>query len=118
MRKLSYELPSEGSYFASATVKSEDGKIIRRSVDFWFTIEPNRKKLTILKERIGESIAAMARLSNPLAMNFKAEAENILSSVQELEKNADAVLEFRQMEMILPHRLKKRILKLHSTCIK
>ncbi len=86
--KALYELPSEGSYFASATVKSEDGKIIRRSVDFWFTIEPNREKLTGLKARIGESIAAMARLSNPLATNFKAEAEAILSSVQELEKNA------------------------------
>ena len=87
--KALYELPSEGSYFASATVRSENGKIIRRSVDFWFTIEPNRKKLTVLKERIGESIAAVTRLSNPLALTFKAEAENILSSVQQLEKNAD-----------------------------
>jgi len=89
--KVLYELPSEGSYYASATVKSKDGKIIRRSVDFWFTIEPNRKKLFILKERIAESIAAMARLSNPLAMSFKTEAESILSSVQQLEKDADAV---------------------------
>ena len=86
--KASYELPSEGSYYASAIVRAMDGKIIRRSVDFWFTIEPNSKKLNELKERIGESIAAMARLSNPLASKFKSEAEKILSSVLQLEKDA------------------------------
>ena len=84
--KVLYELPSEGSYFASATVKSKDGTIIRRSVDFWFTIEPNRKKLLLLKEKAGESIAAMARLSNPVARKYKAEADSLLSSVQHLEK--------------------------------
>lgn len=87
--KTAYELPSEGSYYASATVKSKDGKIIRRSVDFWFTVETNRKKLHLLKERIGESIAAMARISNPLSVTFKSEAESILSSILQLEKNAE-----------------------------
>ena len=31
----------------------------------------------------------MARLSNPLAISFKTEADSILSSVQQLEKDAD-----------------------------
>jgi hypothetical protein len=87
--KVSYNLPSEGSYYASLTVKSKNGTIIRRSVDYWFTIEPNRKKLLILKERIGESIASMARLSNPLAMSFKTEADSILFSVLRLEKDVE-----------------------------
>jgi hypothetical protein len=87
--KVSYNLPYEGSYYASAIVKTTDGKIIRRSVDYWFTIEPNRKKLQKLKESIGESIAALTRLSNPIAVNLKAEAENILISVQQLENYAD-----------------------------
>jgi hypothetical protein len=87
--KVSYELPSEGSYYASVIVRTPDGMIIRRSVDYWFTIEPNRKKLLNLKKRIGESIAAMARLSNPLANSYKAEAESILASVRKLESYAD-----------------------------
>ncbi len=86
---VSYELPSEGSYFASATVKSNDGKIIRRSVDYWFTLEPNREKLRALKETIGESIAAMARVSNPVTNKFKSEAEGLLSSLNQLETYSD-----------------------------
>jgi len=88
-KQIPYELPGEGSYYASATVKSKDGILIRRTVDYWFTIEPNRKKLLLLKERIGESIASMTRLSNPIANNLKIEAEKILSSVQHLESYAD-----------------------------
>jgi hypothetical protein len=87
--KIPFELPVEGSYYASATVKSNNGTITRRSKDFWFTIEPNRKKLTVLKERIGESIALMTRLSNPVAGKLKVEAGRILTSIQNLEKNAD-----------------------------
>jgi hypothetical protein len=87
--KPAYELPSEGSYYASVTVKSSDGKIIRRSVDYWFTIEPNRKKLLVLKERAGESIAMMTRLSNPVVTALRSDAEKILSTVQRLENYAD-----------------------------
>ncbi|MBK8881977.1 MAG: DUF4091 domain-containing protein [Bacteroidales bacterium] len=87
--KVTYDLPSEGSYYASVIVRSKDGTIIRRSVDYWFTIEPNRQKLTDLKNRIGESIAAVARLSNPLAISFRTEADSILASLKRIEKNAD-----------------------------
>ena len=87
--KIPYELAVEGSYYASATVKSKDGTLIRRSVDYWFTIEPNRKKLRILKERIGESIALMTRLSNTIANKMKPDAEKILSDIQHLESYAD-----------------------------
>jgi hypothetical protein len=87
--KILFELPHEGSYYASATVKSKEGTIIRRSVDYWFTIEPNRQKLRALKERVGESIASMTRLSNPVANNLRIDAERILSSVQHLESYAD-----------------------------
>jgi hypothetical protein len=87
--EISFELPVEGSYYASATVKSNDGTLIRRTVDYWFTIETTRKKLHILKERVGESIASMARLSNPLANKLRADAEKILSDIQHLEIYAD-----------------------------
>ena len=87
--KVSYDLPLEGSYYASATVKSKEGNIIHRSVDYWFTIEPNRKKLHLLKERIGESLASMTRLSNPIAESLRADAESILSSIQHLKNYAD-----------------------------
>lgn len=88
--KVFYDLPYEGSYLATVTVRSTNGHIIRRSVDYWFTIEPNRQKLRILKKRIGESIASMARVPNPGGKyNLKAEAEYLLSSVTDLEKFAD-----------------------------
>ncbi|HUX97376.1 MAG TPA: glycoside hydrolase domain-containing protein [Bacteroidales bacterium] len=87
---LQYSLPYEGSYYASAIVMSEDGSIIRRSVDYWFTSEPNKKKLFYLKENIGEAIAAMARVSNPVADLLKAEAEEILTDIQKLENSADS----------------------------
>jgi hypothetical protein len=87
--KIPFELPVEGSYFASATVKSKDGTLILRSVDYWFTIDPNRKKLHILKERVGESIASMTRVSNPIASNLRVDADKILSTIQHLEIYAD-----------------------------
>jgi hypothetical protein len=95
---IGFNLPVEGSYFGSATVKSEDGTIIRRSVDYWFSIEPNNKKLEFLKERIGESIASMTRLSNPLVMNFQAEAEMIYSEIQDLESYSDTAWESGKWE--------------------
>ncbi len=86
---IPYELTVEGSYLASATVKLSDGTILRRSVDYWFTIEPNRKKLKLLKNQIGESIAAMTRLSNPEVNNLKIDANNLLLTIQKLDSYAD-----------------------------
>jgi len=87
---IPFILPFEGSYYASVTVKSKDGTLIRRSVDYWFTIEPNRKRLMLLKERIGESIATMTRISNTVAKSLKAEADRIFADVQNLESYADS----------------------------
>ena len=86
---ISFDLPVEGSYYASVIVKSDDGSVIRRSSDFWFTIEPNRKKLKSLKESIGESIASMARITNPVAFNLKSEADKLFADIQKLENYAD-----------------------------
>jgi hypothetical protein len=88
-KEAEFELPHEGSYFASATVKAADGSVIRRSVDFWFTIETNRNRITDLRQQIGESIAAMNRVANPVSEKYKAEAESILASLKSLEIYAD-----------------------------
>ena len=87
--KLEYILPNEGSYYASVKVISGDGSVIRRSVDYWFTLDPNREKLVSLKNGIGESIAALTRISNPVADLLKTEAEAILAEVIKLENDAD-----------------------------
>ena len=87
---IPFILPVEGSYYSSVTVKSKDGALIRRSVDYWFTIEPNRKRLNMLKESIGESIASMARISNPVATSLKTEADKIFTDVQNLDNYADS----------------------------
>ncbi len=87
--KLQFDLPREGSYFASASVLSSKGSIIRRGVDFWFTIEPNRQKINSLKGLIGESIASLKRISGPVVDNMKKEAESYYSEVLRLESMAD-----------------------------
>ena len=86
---IPFELPVEGSYYASITVKTSDGTVLRRSRDYWFTIEPNRKELKILKERLGESLASMTRISNPVAGKLREKAEKILAEIQHLQSSAD-----------------------------
>jgi hypothetical protein len=107
---IPFNLPFEGSYYASFSVKTKDGTIIRRTVDYWFTIEPNRKKLQSLKERIGESIASMTRISNPVANDLKTEADMILHDVQKLINYADTA--WKELK------LKIKRLKLPGTFIK
>ncbi len=75
--QLPYELAKEGTYYASMIVKLNDGSVIRRSRDFFFTIEPNRYKLKLLNERLGESIASIIRNSGPMAEKFKNESNKI-----------------------------------------
>ena len=89
--EIPYDLPEEGSYYATLAVKSENGTIIRRSAGYWFSIETNKKNLARLKEKIGESIGAMTRLSNPLADKLKAEAESILADLIKLESDVPAM---------------------------
>lgn len=86
-----YNLPYEGSYYASVSFKSSDGSLVRRSVDYWFTIDPVREKLKHLIAGTGESVAAMARVSNPVADKYKAEAEMMMASLNELEGSADSL---------------------------
>ncbi len=85
---VAYELPSEGSYYASATIKSRDGNLIRQSSDFWFTLEPNLEKIRDLKERTGECLASINRISNPVADHLRSEAVAVLENVKILEKDA------------------------------
>ena len=88
--KISYELPFEGSYYASATIKSKEGTIMRRSVDFWFTIEPDRQKLKSIKERLGESLASMKRVSNPVAGRLRSEGINMEQTLKQIEGSAES----------------------------
>jgi len=87
--KVMYELPYEGSYYASATVKSKDGKMILRNSDFWFTIEPNRKKINSLKERLGECLASLTQVSNPVADRLRTEISGVEQSLQDLESSVE-----------------------------
>ena len=84
-QKVRYELPHEGTYFASVTVLSMDGKLIRKSTDYWFTVEPNKRKIQELRKKVGESIATMTRISNPVSDTLRKEAENLLAAVMRLD---------------------------------
>jgi hypothetical protein len=87
--KVQYELPDEGSYYATATIKSKDGTLIRRNSDFWFMIEPNRKIIKSLRETLGESLASMTRVSNPVADRLRYETGAVEQDLQKLETFAE-----------------------------
>ena len=101
--KVVYELPSEGSYYASATIKSDDGKLIRRSSDFWFTIEPNLEKIKELKERTGECLASVTRISNPVANRLHSESGAVLENLKKLENDASTAWKNGQWNNITTH---------------
>ena len=60
---LLFDLPSEGSYYATATCKRTKGELLLRNRGFWFTLTPNQEHLQKLKEKLGEASAAMNRQS-------------------------------------------------------
>lgn len=93
-----YELPVEGSYYASLIVKSENDSILYRGHDFSFTIEPNREKIQGCIERIGESVALMNRLSNPLVSDLKAKAAKTLSKLKHLAAFADTAWKMQKWD--------------------
>lgn len=86
---LVFEIPEEGSYYGTLTVSSDNGQLLRRSVGYWFTLEPNKKNLDDLRKKTGESIAAMSRISNPLADKLKGEAEGWLEKVTALQNEVE-----------------------------
>lgn len=88
-KSLEYDLPVEGSYYASATIKSKNGTLISRIKDYSFTLEPNRKKIKELKLLLGECQAPLTRVSNPVADRLRAEAGKAELSLLQLEKYAD-----------------------------
>ena len=88
-KNIFFELPVEGSYYTSVLVKSEGDSVLYKGQDFWFTIEPNRKKIQEFKEKIGESIALMNRLSNPIVNNLKNETSAVMSNLLKLAAFTD-----------------------------
>ena len=93
-KNILFELPVEGSYYASVSLRSGNDSIIHQGHDFWFSIDPNRQKIQVLKERIGESIALMNRLSNPLVDNLKTETNKALSKLVQLAAFADTAWKY------------------------
>jgi hypothetical protein len=87
--KVMYELPWEGSYYASAVIRSADGELVRHNGDFWFTIEPNRGKLKKIQARLGESTATMTRIINPVADQLRKEAETLQEELDQLTAFAE-----------------------------
>ena len=60
---LAYELPEEGSYYATLSIlEGEPERLLYRSRGFWFPLAPNRKTLERLSLRLGEVRADLARL--------------------------------------------------------
>ena len=87
--KIPFDLTFEGSYLVSASILSTDGSMIRRNVDYWFTIKPNRQRIRYLKRMIGESIAAMTRLTGPVINKLKIEADHYYEEVLKLESSVE-----------------------------
>jgi Glycoside hydrolase 123, catalytic domain/Glycoside hydrolase 123 N-terminal domain len=75
---LAYELPEEGSYYATLGVEDvEGGRLLHRSRGFWFQLAPNRKTIERLSLRLGEVRADLARLPAGARSALRGERDRI-----------------------------------------
>jgi len=87
---LNYDLPEEGSYYATATCLSEEGEILLRNRGFWFELTPNRSRIQELIEYTSEGIASSQYNSAKAALGLASRGETLVEELNALSSKADA----------------------------
>ncbi len=87
---LSFELPSEGTYYATTTCFSEKGQVLLRNRGFWFTLEPNSERLERIRMKLGEAVAAFRRVNTPLIENLRKQSEALSGEIEEVKGKIDS----------------------------
>jgi hypothetical protein len=85
---LSYELPEEGSYYATLSVtEAQNGRLAYRSRGFWFSLAPNQETLERLSLRLGEIQADLARLPAGARSVLEGEGDEISAGLDRCRRD-------------------------------
>lgn len=86
--RLAYDLPEEGSYYATLSVVEEGtGNLLYRSRGFWFALAPNRKTLERLSLRLGEVRADLVRLPKGARSALEGESDLLSRGLDDCRKD-------------------------------
>jgi len=95
-KDLTYVLPDEGSYYATATCFSDEGEILLRNRGFWFILTPNSARLKDIGMKLGEAVASYRRVDTPLKEKLEDQGKDLTDDLENLNKELDSVWENRQ----------------------
>jgi hypothetical protein len=89
LETLDYDLPEEGSYYATATCYSMEGEILMRNRGYWFELSPNRSSVQKLIAYVSEGIATSQYQSAKGALDLASRGETLLEELNDLLSEAD-----------------------------
>ena len=88
-KDLLFELPTEGSYYATSTCVSGKGEVLLRNRGFWFNLESNSERLDHISMKLGEAVAAYRRVNGPFVQNLKKQTQVLMSDIESLREKID-----------------------------
>jgi hypothetical protein len=94
---LAYQLPEEGSYYATLSVTDADsGRLEYRSRGFWFPLAPNRKTIEKLSLRLGQTRADLVPLPAGARSTLESESAAIARELDECRRSLEPAWTTRQ----------------------
>ena len=87
---ITYDLPEEGSYYATATCYEEGGGVLIRNRGFWFSITPNKERLQELTRLVSEGIASCRKTYSPIAKELTFKGKSMLEELTHLSLRGDS----------------------------
>jgi hypothetical protein len=90
---LMYDLPEEGSYYATATCYSSDGEALSRNRGMWFELNPNRSRIQKLIKYTSEGIARSQYKSTSVAGVLTKKGQTLLEELKAMIAEADKAWE-------------------------
>jgi hypothetical protein len=88
-KEMNYDLPSEGSYYATATCRDEAGNVLFRKRGFWFTLEPNAELLEQVRLKLGRATATFTREATEVSGELETEGASLFKNLEELLEKQD-----------------------------
>jgi hypothetical protein len=94
---LAYQLPGEGSYYATLSIREqESGQTLYRSRGFWFQLAPNRDRLERLVLRLGEVRADLAQFPASIRSAFQPDGNRLETQITQCRDALDPAWKSRQ----------------------
>lgn len=97
---IGFDLPEEGNYYASVMCSDDDGRQIRQSQGYWFTLTPNSDRLQKATKKLGEAISIIHQLPTSRQGKMLDFGDKIKSKVKGLEKALPQYWENQDWELL------------------